>query len=34
VWPQTRFLAAKTRIAIDTLLADAPALLHGQIGPR
>lgn len=34
VWPQTRFLPAKTRIAIDTLLADAPAMLRGQISPR
>ena len=34
VWPQTRFLPAKTRIAIDTLLADAPAVLRDQISPR
>ena len=34
VWQQTRFLPAKTRIAIDTLLADAPAVLRGQINPR
>lgn len=34
VWPQTRFLPAKTRIAIDTLLADAPTMLRGQISPR
>lgn len=34
VWPQTRFLPAKTRVAIDTLLADAPAMLRGQTSPR
>jgi len=34
IWPQTRFLPAKTRIAIDTLLADAPAVLRDQISPR
>ncbi|HBP29619.1 MAG: LysR family transcriptional regulator [Advenella sp.] len=34
VWPQTRFLPAKTRVAIDTLLADAPAILRNQISPR
>jgi DNA-binding transcriptional LysR family regulator len=30
VWPQTRYLASKTRVAIDTLVAEVPTLVNAQ----